>query len=879
MICVTGGERTSAGLRHRVEAHGGSGALQELRLDLLESVDGDALSLIGGETIVTCRAHWEGGGFGGSEHERADLLSEALARGPGYLDLEAAAPVETWRRARQARGEARLVASWHRFEPTPAAELERLLSQAPPEADVLKLAVAVEDAAELLPLLELSERRSDERPLLLIGMGPAGLLSRALYRRFGSPWTYVVVDGAEPVAPGQLTLGQVSDWRLREELTPLGLLGGPGISCSPGPRVYNRVFTRLGLPYLYLPVVSERAGPALALLERLGFAGCSVTMPLKEAVARLLGPGRTLAPADALGAVNTLIRRGDAWEGRNTDAGAIAELLAPHAGRPALVLGSGGAALAAAFALRQLGSPTAITGILEQQAEELASRLGLSTVPWEQRAAHTFEVLVNTTPCGVDGASDPIPGFDAWQGRVVLDAVLSERPTPLVRRARAGGAEGIEGIEWWVRQGREQMAAMTDALLTTEQMRSAVNDRGRYQPSGVDPIELRAPGSKSQTQRALILAALAPGETALLDPLDCDDSQVLRRALEALGVGVAEEGRTWRISGGALRTPEAPLWCGEAGTTSRFLTPLSLLCDELTLDGSSRLRERPLEPLLQALSRLGVAVERPTSGESLPVTLRRGAGPGSRTWIEVSHSSQFLSGLLLVGPCLPRGLLLEARGGEGGPVSRPYLDMTLEAMRRFGVEVAVEDLLFRVPPAPYRAVPAFQVEGDWSGAAFLLAGGRLAGREVRLLNMNADSSQGDRVMVEFLEELARPGPHRFDLTHCPDLIAPLCAASVTATHRVEIVGVAHARLKESDRVAVLARGLRAVGVEVEEREDSLTVTPGAALRPARLDPAGDHRMAMAFGLLSLLQPGIEVADRGCVTKSYPGFWHDLERLR
>jgi 3-phosphoshikimate 1-carboxyvinyltransferase len=444
---------------------------------------------------------------------------------------------------------------------------------------------------------------------------------------------------------------------------------------------------------------------------------------------------------------------------------------------------------------------------------------------------------------------------------------------------------------------------MTGQLLSVEEMREALEGesppragaaatdmtaRGRKGESpphagavatDMNPLSFRAPGSKSQTQRALILAGLAQGESTLLDPLDCDDSQTLRRGLEAIGVAVDEGATAWHIRGGDLCPPQGPLWCGEAGTTSRFLTPLGLLVDQLSLDGSERLRERPLGPLLRALERLGLQVQCHAREDALPVTLRRDTDLHRETWIDVSRSSQYLSGLLMVGPCLPDGLTLEARTGQpAGPVSRPYLEMTRDAMRAFGATVEVEGHRYRIPHARYRAC-RFQVEGDWSGAAFLLAGGRIVQRPVRLQNINQASTQGDRAIVGFLERLEHPRPHRFDLTDCPDLIAPLAAAAVTATYPVELVGVSHTRIKESDRVAVLARGLRAVGVVVEEGQGSLTISPCKELLPACLDPAGDHRMAMAFGLLSLRQPGIEVQDPGCVTKSYPSFWDHLERFR
>ncbi len=396
------------------------------------------------------------------------------------------------------------------------------------------------------------------------------------------------------------------------------------------------------------------------------------------------------------------------------------------------------------------------------------------------------------------------------------------------------------------------------------------------------PLRLRAPGSKSETQRALMLAALAAGESALTGALDCDDSRGLRAGLAACGASISEEGERWLVRGGGLRAPAAALDCLEAGTTLRFLAPLALLLPgELVLDGSPRLRERPLQELLDALAGLGVEATR-LGPEQLPLRLRRASPPPAdaatapaRAAIDLSRSSQFASGLLLVAPRLAGGLVLEL---SGQAVSRPYLELTLAMMRGRGATVSEEGGALRVAPGAYRPGP-LPVAGDWSSAAFLLAAAWIAGRPLELEGLDREGAQGDRAILALLEELSLPRPHELDLTDCPDLIAPLAAAAAFAAHPVRLLGAAHARLKESDRPAVLAAGLAAAGVLVQETHDGLLLRPGGALRPARLDARGDHRMAMAFALLSLRQGGVEVVGPGCVSKSYPGFWRDLERLR
>ena len=396
-------------------------------------------------------------------------------------------------------------------------------------------------------------------------------------------------------------------------------------------------------------------------------------------------------------------------------------------------------------------------------------------------------------------------------------------------------------------------------------------------------LELAAPGSKSITQRALVLAALADGTTELLGPLDCDDSRHLRAALRTVGIAVREETGDddtprWRIQGGPLRPPDGTVFCGNAGTTLRFCAALSLLLDgPLTLDGDEHLRARPIGNLASALERLGVRSRYLGRPGCPPLELQRVAPAASTVELDASRSSQFASALLLVAPRLPQGLAVRLTGTA---VSRPYLDLTVEALRAFGATVERLSEGWRVAPGPLSGA-RFAVEGDWSSAAFLLAAGRIAGRDVRVTNLRGGSVQGDRAIVGFLEATAGPGPRSFDLVDCPDLIAPLAAVAAFADGATELRRVAHARVKESDRIRVLAEGLRRAGVHVDELDDGLRIRPGSTMEPAErtLDPHDDHRMAMAFGLLSLRRPGLRVANPGCVGKSFPGFWDALERFR
>ena len=469
MICVTGAERTLEALARRLEIHAAAETLQEVRLDLLEVHEDGLFELLARtpRLIVTCRGSAEGGGFSGDEAERTELLHRALACGPDYIDIEASAPAHLRAALYAERAETRLISSLHRFEPgLPPRDALDALADSP--ADLLKVALTVEDAADLLPLMELFPE--EQRPVLRLGMGDAGLLSRALYRRFGSPWTYVVPAGAVVVAPGQLSTAEAHSLRLEQPgLTPLGLVGGPQVMSSPGPSVYNRLFTRRALPFRYLPVVTHRPLEAMPLLERLGFGGLTVTMPAKEPLVR--AAAGWLRPADSkVGALNTLSKQEQGWMAANTDVDAMVNLLSPWAGEDALVLGAGGAARAALVALAALGCPRAVTARDPGRAQQVASGVGAATVPWEARGQHPCRLLLNTTPVGSDGQGDPMPQDTSLHGRVVLDAVLSWQRTPLLRRAAAAGAVIFSGADWWVRQGAAQLPLLTGHQATVEEL-------------------------------------------------------------------------------------------------------------------------------------------------------------------------------------------------------------------------------------------------------------------------------------------------------------------------------------------------------------------------------------------------------------------------
>ncbi len=408
---------------------------------------------------------------------------------------------------------------------------------------------------------------------------------------------------------------------------------------------------------------------------------------------------------------------------------------------------------------------------------------------------------------------------------------------------------------------------------------------------------VRVPGSKSLTQRALIVSALARGRSTLVGALDSDDSRHLRRALRRLGVRVREGRASWSVrgTGGALRPVRSSLAVGNAGTAMRFLTALVALGrGRYVLDGSPRMRRRPIGELVTALQRLGVEA-RCLGRRGCPPVEVRGSGviPGGRTRLSGADSSQYLSALLMVAPLARRPVAIRVSGRR---VSAPYVDLTLGVMRAFGARLrGAAGRLYTVPaPQAYRP-RRYVVEADASSASYFLAAAALTGGRVRVSNLPAASAQGDARFADLLErmacevrrgrggvEAAAPGGGALrgldaDLTDMPDVVPTLAAVALFAHTPTRIRGVAHLRLKETDRLRALAREITRLGGSCRETADGLLIRP-RLLRGAALRTYDDHRMAMALALVGLRVPGVRIQDPACVRKSFPDYFTRLFAL-
>ncbi len=422
-----------------------------------------------------------------------------------------------------------------------------------------------------------------------------------------------------------------------------------------------------------------------------------------------------------------------------------------------------------------------------------------------------------------------------------------------------------------------------------------MTDAIEIQPAGPLHASIRPPGSKSITNRALVCAALAEGRSTLAGALDSEDTRVMVEALGRLGLTVDADphARTIEIAGCGGRIPamQADLFVANSRTTVRFLTAMVALGHgTFRLDGTARMRQRPIGDLLDALGQLGADAVGEAGTDCPPVIVRAVGLPGGRAVVAGNISSQFLSGLLMAAPCAQGPVELVV---DGELVSKPYVEMTLAVMSAFGVDVEAHALgRFVVSGGRRYRARHYEIEPDASAASYFFAAAAVTGGEVTVEGLSRDSLQGD---VGFCQCLARMGcevdygPDRItvvgrplrgievDMNAISDTVQTLAAVAVFADGPTSISGVAHIRHKETDRIAALATELRKLGAEVDERNDGLRITPGE-LHGAEIDTYDDHRMAMSLSLVGLATPGVIIRDPGCTGKTYPGFFEDLASL-
>jgi 3-phosphoshikimate 1-carboxyvinyltransferase len=395
------------------------------------------------------------------------------------------------------------------------------------------------------------------------------------------------------------------------------------------------------------------------------------------------------------------------------------------------------------------------------------------------------------------------------------------------------------------------------------------------------------PGSKSITNRALLLAAAAEGTSVLVKPLKSADTLAFKAAVETLGARISTDDDDWVIHGlGQAPQTDANIWCEDAGTVARFLPPFVAAGQgTFIIDGTDQLRRRPLRPVVDGIRHLGAQV----TTDLLPLTIEASGLAGGEYEIEANQSSQFASGLMMAAPYAHQGLRIRIPN----PVSQPYLTMTLQMMRDFGIETVTDGDTVAVPPGHYTA-RRYEIEPDASTASYFAAASAVSGRRFEFLGLGTESLQGDTSFFNVLGQLGAEvewsaksvtiaGPENLrgdleiDMGEISDTFMTLAAIAPLADGPITITNIGHARLKESDRIAAMDTNLQMLGVRTEVGKDWMRIHPSTP-HSGRINCHRDHRIAMAFSILGLRVEGITLDDPQCVGKTFPGFFDYLGNL-
>lgn len=411
------------------------------------------------------------------------------------------------------------------------------------------------------------------------------------------------------------------------------------------------------------------------------------------------------------------------------------------------------------------------------------------------------------------------------------------------------------------------------------------------QPVHDTPVAV--PGSKSYTHRVLIAAALASGESLILNALRSEDTALTMGALRQMGIAIADraEGLAIQGLGGRLKPSEKEIFLGNSGTSMRLLIPIAALGrGDYLLTGTPRMQERPVQALLDALGQIGVTARSVNANGCPPLVVTGGTIGGGRVAIDCSLSSQFLSGLLLMAPLSREGLDIEV---SRGPVSKPYVDLTVDILQRFGVSVTRSGYdRFEVPGSQTYRAGTHAVEPDVSNASYFWAAGAITGRSISVRGIPQHSLQGDMQLLPLLERMgcriARDadgitvtgGPLmgiEADMGDLPDMVPTLAVVAAFAQGTSRIRNVAHLKAKECDRLAAVIKELGTMGIAARSTGEDLIIEGGRP-KAAEIETYNDHRIAMSFAVAGLRAPGTRIRNPGCVEKSFPNFWETYETL-
>jgi 3-phosphoshikimate 1-carboxyvinyltransferase len=409
----------------------------------------------------------------------------------------------------------------------------------------------------------------------------------------------------------------------------------------------------------------------------------------------------------------------------------------------------------------------------------------------------------------------------------------------------------------------------------------------RIRPCKAHTAEITVPGSKSYSHRIIIAAALSDGVCRIRNFLKSEDTRFTVNALKQLGVQIDDAGEDLVVYGcaGELARCDQPIFLGNSGTSMRLLTALAGLGKgNYNIQGTRRMHERPIEDLLDGLKQLGISAKSINQNGCPPVEVQGGTGRGGSIKLRCGKSSQFLSAILLIAPYLQNGLDIQI---TEGPVSKPYIDMTLAIMAQFGVRVKRKGYqIFKVDKLkPYRS-GSYEVEPDASQAGYFWASAAITGADIKVKGISCDSLQGDVRIVSLLESMGCRTVQEKDgvrviggplsaihvnMEDIPDMVPTLAVVAAFAKGTTCIKNVSHLKEKESNRLTAVARELNKMGIEASCTDDGLLIKGGTP-HGAFIETYNDHRIAMSFAVAGLVTPGIDIQDPLCVEKSFPNFW-------
>ncbi len=412
-------------------------------------------------------------------------------------------------------------------------------------------------------------------------------------------------------------------------------------------------------------------------------------------------------------------------------------------------------------------------------------------------------------------------------------------------------------------------------------------------PQRIPDSEVQVPGSKSYTHRILIACALSDGACTIENALRSEDTLLTLGALRSLGARIEDGGKLIRVHGtkGRLTAGKEPVYLGNSGTSMRLLTGVATLAEGRTvLTGTRRMRERPIGDLLDGLEQMGVSVRSVEGTGCPPIEIDGGSVRGGKVGLRCKVSSQYLSALLLTGPYTREGLEVTV---TEGPVSRPYVDMTVDVMKRLGVDLEREGYeLFRIRGGQVYRAGDYSVEPDASQAGYFWAAAAVTGATVKVKGITGDSRQGDVRLADLFERMGcritkdsdgiavTGGPLsaiETDMADMPDMVPTLAVVAAYAEGTTIIKNVSHLRAKESDRLTAVATELTRMGIDATVTETGLRIVGGRP-RGAEIETYDDHRMAMCFAVAGLVTPGVSIRDEMCVRKSFPNFWEVFNGL-